>query len=82
MPRRPRRARADLIAAAAHERLVDRRGRIIGMQTCGASTARKALRQPLCFEPLHVVAVAKDVLSRSRPGASKARPAPPRPGPI
>ncbi|MEO8507879.1 MAG: transketolase [Betaproteobacteria bacterium] len=46
------------------ERYVGSRGEVVGMQTFGASAPLKALQQEFGFEPAHVVAVARDVLSR------------------
>ena len=45
------------------ERYVGERGKVIGMQTFGASAPLKALQEKFGFEPEHVVAVAKEVLS-------------------
>ena len=46
------------------ERYVGSRGKVIGMETFGASAPLKALQQKFGFEPDRVVAVAKDVLGR------------------
>ena len=46
------------------ERYVGSRGKVIGMQTFGASAPLKALQQKFGFEPDRVVAVAKEVLGR------------------
>jgi len=45
------------------ERYVGSRGKVVGMQTFGASAPLKALQQEFGFTPEHVVAVAKEVLS-------------------
>jgi transketolase len=45
------------------ERYVGSRGRVIGMQTFGASAPLKALQQEFGFEPDHVAAVATEILS-------------------
>jgi transketolase len=47
------------------ERYVGTSGRVIGMQTFGASAPLKALQAHFGFEPDNVVAVAKDVLGRN-----------------
>lgn len=47
------------------ERYVGTRGRVIGMQTFGASAPLKALEQKFGFEPQRVVAVAKELLGRA-----------------
>jgi transketolase len=47
------------------ERYIGSRGRMIGMQTFGASAPLKALQEKFGFEPERVVAVAKEVLGRS-----------------
>ena len=47
------------------ERYVGARGRIIGMETFGASAPLKELQKTFGFEPDHVVAVAKQVLGRA-----------------
>jgi transketolase len=47
------------------ERYVGSRGRVIGMETFGASAPLKALQQKFGFEPDRVVAVAKEVLGRN-----------------
>jgi transketolase len=52
-------------SAFGWERYVGSRGKVVGMQTFGASAPLKALQQEFGFEPAHVVAVARDVLSRS-----------------
>ena len=46
------------------ERYVGSRGKVIGMETFGASAPLKALQQKFGFEPERVVAVAKEVLGR------------------
>ena len=46
------------------ERYVGAAGRVIGMQTFGASAPLKALQQQFGFEPDQVVAVAKELLGR------------------
>ncbi len=45
------------------ERYVGSRGKVIGMHTFGASAPLAALQQEFGFEPEHVVAVAREVLS-------------------
>ena len=45
------------------ERYVGSRGKVIGMSTFGASAPLKALQQDFGFEPNHVVAVAREVIS-------------------
>ena len=45
------------------ERYVGSRGKVIGMSTFGASAPLKALQQDFGFEPNHVVAVAREVMS-------------------
>jgi transketolase len=47
------------------ERYVGHAGRVIGMQTFGASAPLKALQQKFGFEPEHVVARARELLGRS-----------------
>ena len=47
------------------ERYVGSRGKVVGMQTFGASAPLKALQQEFGFTPEHVVAVAKEVLGRT-----------------
>jgi transketolase len=46
------------------ERYVGSRGKVIGMETFGASAPLKELQKHFGFEPDHVVAVAKEVLGR------------------
>jgi transketolase len=46
------------------ERYVGSRGKVVGMQTFGASAPLKALQQEFGFTPEHVVAMAKEVLGR------------------
>ena len=48
------------------ERYIGKRGRMIGMKTFGASAPLKALQEKFGFEPHHVVAAAKDVLSKTQ----------------
>ncbi|HTP97775.1 MAG TPA: transketolase [Casimicrobiaceae bacterium] len=47
------------------ERYVGSQGRVIGMETFGASAPLKELQKTFGFEPDHVVAVAKEVLGRA-----------------
>ncbi len=46
------------------ERYVGARGRVIGMETFGASAPLKELQRKFGFEPERVVAVAKELLAR------------------
>jgi transketolase len=46
------------------ERYIGSAGRVVGMQTFGASAPLKALQAHYGFEPDHVVAVAREVLGR------------------
>jgi transketolase len=46
------------------ERYVGGRGKVIGMQTFGASAPLKELQKHFGFEPANVVAAAKEVLAR------------------
>jgi transketolase len=46
------------------ERYVGAQGRVIGMQTFGASAPLKELQKKFGFEPEHVVSVAKELLGR------------------
>jgi len=49
------------------ERYVGLRGRVVGMNTFGASAPLKALQEKFGFEPKHVAAVATEVLSSRDP---------------
>ena len=51
-------------SAFGWERYVGPRGKVIGMNTFGASAPLKALMEKFGYEPDHVVAVAKEVLAR------------------
>jgi transketolase len=62
-PRVKSRVAVEQASTFGWERYVGAGGRVVGMQTFGASAPLKELQKKFGFEPAHVVAVAKELLA-------------------
>jgi len=63
-PKVPLRVAVEQASTFGWERYVGTAGRIIGMNTFGASAPLKELQKKFGFHPDHVVTVAKELLGR------------------